>query len=89
MERTTAEKEQIELAKMNGSIEANKAHGIELLNLQNELSSVKAQLEKFENLYMVEVDLKQKLTTQLEEQRQKNNVSNFKMFYRLLVFFWL
>lgn len=71
---------------MNGSSEESKEHEVKVLNLTNELSSVKSNLSsvnqalldaerQFEtNLNSTEEKYRQ-LSVELEEQKQKNNVS--------------
>ena len=73
------EKAQLQAAHANSSVEENKAHKVEILNLRNELTSVKTQLQQTEKKYVAELDATKKtvsgLQNELDEQRTKNNVS--------------
>lgn len=80
---------------MNGTSEESKAHKIELLNLTNELSSVKSDKQtwqqkasKFESELIASNEKCVKLHAELEEQKIKNNVSYnlFGKFFKLHIY---
>lgn len=76
LEKSAEEKAKLETAKQNGSAEESKLHQIELLNLHNELSSVKLLLQQSEIRFAEELDLTvEGLRRELQEQKVKNNVS--------------
>lgn len=63
----------------NGVEEQNKAYEIERLNLQNEIASLKSQLQQTQSEYDKKLSMTnttlEKLQAELTEQRSKNNVS--------------
>ena len=71
------EKSQIQSANANGNVEENKAHKLEIMNLHNELDSLRTQKQQVDTLNTELENSKQslsKLQKELEEQREKNNV---------------
>lgn len=75
-----------QLSQVNGSSEESKAQVVEILNLTNELSSVKSELtsiklelQQTETRYKSELENSDKeyttIQAELEEQKKKNNVS--------------
>lgn len=68
----------------NGTLEQNKIHQVERLNLQNEITSLKSQLQQVETQYAQEVQTARTTINNLEanliEQKNKNDVSVFVCF---------
>lgn len=61
-------------------MEEKKAHKLEVSNLYNEISMLKTEVERREKTYSVDLDIEvQRLKTELEEQKNKNNVSETKL----------
>lgn len=91
LKKVQEENSQLHEANVSGSIERNKAHQVELLNVRNELTSVRSQLKQAEEKYATEVSatIKQ-LENELDQQKMKNNVSfyfrRFIVFYEILQF---
>nr|XP_022907683.1 ribosome-binding protein 1 isoform X6 [Onthophagus taurus] len=68
------EKRQTDLSRENGVMEEKKAHQVEVMNLQNELSSLKSQMQENEKRYNANLDASiKRLETELAEQKDKNN----------------
>lgn len=65
---------------VNGLAQENQIHKAELLNLDNELSSVKSELQFVQSKYSADMNasknMVKQLQTELDEQKTKNNVSN-------------
>lgn len=68
---------------MNGASHDNKSHEVEVLNLTNELSSLKnelLELQQAEKKYQTEIEISSKnylnIQKELQEQKEKNNVSS-------------
>lgn len=77
LQKSQEEKKQLQEANINGSREINKVHQIEILNLKNELESVRSQLQQTHETATAKVDETiKKLEDELQEQKTKNNVSN-------------
>lgn len=76
LKKVQEENAQLHEANVSGSIERNKVHQVELLNLRNELTSVRSQLKQAEEKYATEVSTTVKqLEKELDLQKIKNNVS--------------
>ncbi|KAK4885227.1 hypothetical protein RN001_001498 [Aquatica leii] len=77
LKEVQSEKSELQQIKENGIAQENQVHKEELLNLHNELSSVKSQLQFVETKYAEDLDNSKKtvndLKTELEEQKEKNN----------------
>lgn len=73
------EKSELQMLKANGLAKEDQSHKEELLNLQNELSSVKSELQHEKIKYTAELNASKTSLNQLEqdlnEQKNKNNVS--------------
>ncbi|KAK5647613.1 hypothetical protein RI129_002505 [Pyrocoelia pectoralis] len=71
------EKAELQQIKANGVAQENQHHKEELLNLHNELSSVKLELQFVESKYGTDLDASKntvlQLQTELDEQKIKNN----------------
>lgn len=69
----------------NGTLEQNKIHQVERLNLQNEITSLKSQLQQVETQYAQEVQTARTTINNLEanliEQKNKNDVSVVLVFF--------
>lgn len=76
IQKSQEEKKQLQEANINGSREINKAHQIEVLNLKNELESLKSELQQSQEIAAATLnDTIKKLENELQEQKSKNNVS--------------
>lgn len=71
------ERAELQQIKANGVAQENRHHKEELLNLHNELSSVKLELQFVESKYVTDLDASKdtvlQLQTELDEQKIKNN----------------
>lgn len=75
LRKVQEENVQMQVTHMNGSRQENKQHEVEILNLHNELSSVKTQLHQVEKQSESELkaanDLAEKLQKEMEDLRRK------------------
>ena len=82
VENLQTEKSQVVTSNKNFIVEEKKAHQLEVSNLYNELSTLKTEVERREKTYSVDLDTEvRRLKTELEEQKNKNNVSEMDLCY--------
>lgn len=79
MAESHTENEKLQQQQTSGTIEQNKIHQVERLNLQNEITSLKSQLQQTETRLTQEIQTAQttinNLESSLTEQKNKNDVS--------------
>lgn len=75
LQKSQEDKKQLQESNINGSRETNKKHQIEILNLKNELESVRSQLQQTQENATAKVnETIKRLEDELQEQKTKNNV---------------
>lgn len=89
LSESRTEIQNIQQQQTNGTIEQNKLHQVERLNLQNEITSLRSQLQQAETKHAQEVQTVRNTIINLEanltEQKNKNDVSLFALFSFLVL----